>query len=58
MGLEVHDLRHSCASALVSAGVSLPTIGALLGRTQSATTARYALLFEDARDAKERAQGR
>jgi integrase len=45
--LRVHDLRHSYASFLVSAGLSLPTIGALLGHTQPATTARYAHLFDD-----------
>ena len=43
----IHDLRHSYASVLVSAGHSLPTIGALLGHTQVATTARYSHLFDD-----------
>jgi integrase len=42
-----HDLRHSYASFLASAGLSLPTIGALLGHSQPATTARYAHLFDD-----------
>jgi integrase len=46
-GLRVHDLRHSYASMLASAGLSLPIIGALLGHTQPATTARYAHLFDD-----------
>jgi integrase len=46
-GLRIHDLRHSYASALVSAGHSLPLIGALLGHTQPQTTARYAHLFDD-----------
>jgi hypothetical protein len=32
---------------LASGGVSLPIIGALLGHTQPATTARYAHLFDD-----------
>jgi hypothetical protein len=32
---------------LVSAGLSLPVIGALLGHTQPGTTARYAHLFDD-----------
>jgi integrase len=45
--LRVHDLRHSYASTLVSAGFSLPTIGALLGHSLPATTARYAHLFDD-----------
>ena len=40
--LRIHDLRHSFASQLVSAGFSLPIIGALLGHTQPATTHRYA----------------
>jgi integrase len=46
-GLRVHDLRHSYASFLVSAGLSLPVIGALLGHTQPQTTARYAHLHDD-----------
>ena len=45
--LRVHDLRHSYASNLVSAGFSLPIIGALLGHTQPGTTARYAHLMDD-----------
>ncbi len=49
-GLEdcrIHDLRHTYASILASAGLSLPVIGALLGHTQPNTTARYAHLFDD-----------
>jgi len=46
-GLRLHDLRHSYASALASAGHSLPLIGALLGHRQPKTTARYAHLFDD-----------
>jgi len=46
-GVRVHDLRHSYASILASAGLSLPVIGALLGHTQPQTTARYAHLFDD-----------
>jgi integrase len=45
--LRLHDLRHSFASALVSSGASLPLIGALLGHSQPATTARYAHLHDD-----------
>jgi integrase len=41
----IHDLRHSYASFLASAGVPLYTIGALLGHTQPSTTARYAHLL-------------
>jgi integrase len=47
VGLRIHDLRHSYASQLASAGVGLHVIGALLGHTQPQTTARYAHLFDD-----------
>ncbi|MBI4377285.1 MAG: tyrosine-type recombinase/integrase [Elusimicrobia bacterium] len=49
-GLEdvrLHDLRHTFASIGVSAGLSLPIIGRLLGHTQTQTTARYAHLYVD-----------
>jgi integrase len=46
-GLRVHDLRHSFASFLASAGLSLPIIGALLGHSVPSTTARYAHLLDD-----------
>lgn len=49
-GLEdvrLHDLRHSFASVAAGGGASLPLIGALLGHTQPATTARYAHLSDD-----------
>jgi integrase len=46
-GARIHDLRHTYASVLASAGLSLPIIGALLGHSQPATTARYAHLFDD-----------
>ena len=46
-GLRVHDLRHSYASMLVSAGHGLPVIGALLGHSQPGTTARYAHLLDE-----------
>jgi integrase len=42
----MHDLRHSFASFLVSSGVSLPTIGALLGHRSPTTTSRYAHLLD------------
>jgi integrase len=37
-GVRLHDLRHSYASLLVGAGLSLPIIGALLGHSQAQTT--------------------
>ena len=43
----LHDLRHTYASVLASAGMSLPIIGALLGHTQAQTTMRYSHLFDD-----------
>jgi hypothetical protein len=43
----IHDLRHSYASFLVSAGHGLRVIGALLGHTQAATTQRYAHLHDE-----------
>jgi integrase len=52
--VRIHDLRHSFASILVSAGASLPLIGQLLGHTQVQTTHRYAHLFDSPmRDAAE-----
>jgi integrase len=42
----LHDLRHTHASILVSSGLSLPVIGALLGHSQAATTHRYAHLSD------------
>jgi integrase len=54
--VRLHDLRHTYASVLASAGLSLPVIGALLGHSQPGTTARYAHLFDDPlRAATERA---
>jgi integrase len=54
-GVRLHDLRHSYASQLASSGFSLPVIGALLGHSQPATTARYAHLFDEVtRQATER----
>jgi integrase len=45
--IRLHDMRHSYASFLASAGESLPVIGALLGHTQAQTTARYSHLLDD-----------
>jgi integrase len=46
-GVRLHDLRHTHASVGAAAGLGLPMIGALLGHTQPATTARYAHLAAD-----------
>jgi integrase len=42
--VRLHDLRHSFASYGAAAGLSLPMLGALLGHSVPATTARYAHL--------------
>jgi integrase len=44
--VRIHDLRHTYASILVSGGLSLPVIGALLGHSQPSTTARYSHLMD------------
>src|SRR5208282_2444720 len=46
-GVRCHDLRHSFASELVSAGFGLPAIGKLLGHRQLSTTEKYAHLYDD-----------
>ncbi len=46
-GVRIHDLRHSFASFAVSAGLSLPLIGGLLGHGSPQSTARYAHLAAD-----------
>lgn len=51
-GLEdvrLHDLRHSAASDMLAAGLSLPIIGHVLGHKNTQTTARYAHLADQAR---------
>ena len=45
--VRIHDLRHSFASVGAASGLSLPIIGALLGHSQTQTTARYAHLIGD-----------
>jgi integrase len=45
--VRLHDLRHTYASVLASAGLGLHVIGGLLGHSQPATTARYAHLTHD-----------
>jgi integrase len=46
--LRLHDLRHTYASHLVSAGVSLQLVGKLIGHTNPATTNRYAHVADEA----------
>jgi site-specific recombinase XerD len=43
-GIRFHDLRHSCASLLINAGVDLYTVGRILGHSQPSVTQRYAHL--------------
>lgn len=45
--LRIHDLRHSFASAALSAGMSLAQIGELLGHRSTQTTHRYAHLVDE-----------
>jgi integrase len=46
-GVRLHDLRHTYASKAGELGYSLPMIGALLGHSHQATTARYTHLVHD-----------
>lgn len=43
----VHDLRHTAAPLMVGAGLSLAVVGALLGHSTPAMTARYSHLADD-----------
>ena len=45
--VRLHDLRHTFASRGAGMGLGLPLIGALLGHSDSATTAKYAHLAAD-----------
>ncbi len=44
--VRIHDLRHAFGAVGAGAGLSLPMVGALLGHSQPATTARYAHLAD------------
>jgi integrase len=46
-GLRIHDLRHSCASAMANSGISLLTVGKVLGHASYQSTQRYAHLAQD-----------
>lgn len=41
-GYRLHDLRHSCASGLLSLGMEERMVGAVLGHAPSSMTAHYA----------------
>jgi len=45
--VRIHDLRHTHASLLASAGASLPMVGKLLGHVRAETTQRYAHLYDE-----------
>lgn len=45
--LRIHDLRHTYASNAITAGLTLPEIGELLGHRSPSTTAVYAHLIDD-----------
>lgn len=54
----IHDLRHTCAAWLVSAGVPLPEVRDLLGHSSVKVTERYAHLApENVRAAVQRLDG-
>lgn len=46
-GLRIHDIRHSCASAMINAGVDLFAVGRVLGHADHKSTMRYAHLAND-----------
>lgn len=46
--VRLHDLRHTAASVMLSAGVPLDIVGRVLGHTQAQTTLRYAHLSDEA----------
>jgi integrase len=47
-----HQLRHTYATALINAGVSLQALMALLGHSSAAMSLRYGRLFDKTTDAK------
>lgn len=49
--IHLHDLRHSTASALISAGVPLAQVGAVLDHATAQATKRYAHLYPEVKEA-------
>jgi integrase len=47
-GVNMHDLRHSLASALISQGETLAVVGKALGHKSAQSTERYAHLYPEA----------
>ena len=47
MDFRIHDLRHTCAAWLVSAGGALPEVRDLLGHASITMTERYAHLVPE-----------
>jgi len=47
--VRIHDLRRTAASAGASVGLTLEAVGQILGHSQTATTKRYAFLFDEAK---------
>jgi len=45
--VRIHDLRHTHASLLASAGASLPMVGKLLGHVRAETTLRYSHFYDE-----------
>lgn len=56
--VRIHDLRHTSASLMLSAGVPLDIVGRVLGHTQAQTTLRYAHLSDEAGKAATDALGK
>ena len=52
-GLRFHDLRHTCATRLVEAGVPLHTVSKLLGHSTIRMTERYSQPEESLKGAVE-----
>ena len=53
-GVRIHDFRHTCASRLIQAGMSLYEVSSILGHSDVQTTQRYAHL--ECKDVSQRAR--